>query len=98
MTLAPGAGHRSIASRCGTPPQCIVTEHPGKGPSPISLAVVITKPGLATVRLGPFAGDVQAERAAGELRLAAASAAPAGTAVELVAYWRCRPTRPASVS
>ena len=48
--------------------------------------MVITKPGLATVRLGPFAGDVWAERAAGELRLAAASAAPAGTAVELVAY------------
>ena len=59
--------------------------------------MVITKPGLATVRLGPIAGDVQAERAAGELRLAAASAAPAGTAVELVAYDPTRPHQPLAV-
>ena len=59
--------------------------------------MVITKPGLATVRLGPFAGDVWAERAAGELRLAAASAAPAGTAVELVAYDPARPHQPLAV-
>ena len=53
-------------SRAGAAPRPSASSLSIQGKGRISLAVVITKPGLATVRLGPFAGDVQAERAAGD--------------------------------